>query len=504
MNKRAMPIRPKAELPRGFHDEVGEEVRATRLMISKLSSIYEIRGFEPLSTSSFEYTQALGKYLPDLDRPNQGVFSLLDDDKQWMSLRYDLTAPLARYVAENFDQLAKPFRRYQFGSVWRNEKPGPGRFREFLQMDVDTVGTANSAADAEMAMIAADGLEAVGIDRGEYMVRVSNRKLMDGVLANLDLAGDESEGACQRLTVLRAIDKLDRLGAPGVRLLLGAGRKDDSGDFTRGADLSSDQIDKVMGFAQSQRSNRTDTLSEMAKFASGSDVGDAGLEELSQIGEQLNACGYGETQISFDPSVVRGLEYYTGAVFEAELTFEANGADGRPVRFGSVGGGGRYDDLVSRFSGQSVPSTGYSVGISRLFAALKFLNRAGEGNVRGPVVILAMDRDEQSGYHAMAQELHYAGVRAEPYLGTSGMKAQMKYANRRRAPVVVIEGTIERESGVVTVKDLIEGERLAGEISNRTEWISSRPAQETVERQRMVETVIAYLSRHGLEPGSSS
>src|SRR5438093_4711711 len=218
----------KARLPRGFADRGGAEIAATRRILDKIRAVYERYGFEPLETPAIEYTDALGKFLPDQDRPNEGVFSFQDDDEQWLSLRYDLTAPLARYVAEHFDTLPKPYRSYREGWVFRNEKAGPGRFRQFMQFDADTVGSASPAADAEICMMAADTMEALGIPRGQYVVKVNNRKVLDGVREIIGVNDDASW-----LTVMRAIDKLDRLGVAGVRQLLGEGRKDESGDFTK-------------------------------------------------------------------------------------------------------------------------------------------------------------------------------------------------------------------------------------------------------------------------------
>ena len=235
MSKKTDP-RPEARLPKGLFDIPAGEIRATREMLDTIRGVFESYGFEPLDTPAIEYTDALGKFLPDQDRPNEGVFSFKDDDEQWLSLRYDLTAPLARYVAENYQNLPKPFRRYQVGPVWRNEKPGPGRFRQFTQFDADTVGASSVAADAELCMLAADTLEALGVPRGQYVIKVNNRKVLDGVLESIDLGGDANFG--KRLTVLRAIDKLDRLGIEGVRAALGQGRKDESGDFTEGRGAS--------------------------------------------------------------------------------------------------------------------------------------------------------------------------------------------------------------------------------------------------------------------------
>src|SRR5690242_268534 len=237
------PQKLRARLPRGLEDRGPAAITATRQMVEKIREVYERYGFEPVETPAFEYTDALGKFLPDQDRPNEGVFSFQDDDEQWISLRYDLTAPLARYVAENFDTLPKPYRSYRFGYVFRNEKPGPGRFRQFMQFDADTVGSASPAADAEMCMMAADTMEALGIPRGSYVVRVNDRKVLDGVLESIGLGGEANAG--KRLTVLRAIDKLDRLGLEGVKHLLGAGRKDESGDFTKGAGLTNEQSSEL-------------------------------------------------------------------------------------------------------------------------------------------------------------------------------------------------------------------------------------------------------------------
>src|SRR5215831_10948815 len=244
----------KARLPRGLADRGPAEIAATRRMIATIRTVFEHYGFEPVETPAFEYTDALGKFLPDQDRPNEGVFSFLDDDEQWLSLRYDLTAPLARYVAENFETLPKPYRSYRLGLVFRNEKPGPGRFRQFMQFDADTVGAPTPAADAEMCMMAADTMEALGIPRGSYVVKVNNRKVLDGVRDALGLGGEDSGG--RRLTVLRAIDKLDRLGTEGVRALLGPGRKDESGDFTKGAGLDDQQIAAVFAMFEFRVSTR--------------------------------------------------------------------------------------------------------------------------------------------------------------------------------------------------------------------------------------------------------
>src|SRR6202023_3283416 len=312
-----------AKLPRGFADRSPAEIAATEKMLAVIKESYELYGFEAVETPLIEFTAALGKFLPDQDRPNEGVFSLKDDDENWLSLRYDLTAPLARYVAENFERLPKPYRSYRAGYVFRNEKPGPGRFRQFMQFDADTVGAASVAADAELCMMAADTLEKLGIKRGQYVIKVNNRKVLDGVMEAIGLGGDDNAG--RRLIVLRAIDKLDRLGVEGVRALLGPGRKDESGDFTRGAGLGPEQLDQILRFvSEPPESGGEDGLARwwnrIAPEQRFDSVGADGARELSNIIRLSTTCGYGD-RIQFDSGIVRGLDYYTGAVFEAQLTF---------------------------------------------------------------------------------------------------------------------------------------------------------------------------------------
>jgi histidyl-tRNA synthetase len=486
----------KARLPRGLADRGPAEIAATREMIEKIRAVYELYGFEPVETPAIEYTDALGKFLPDQDRPNEGVFSFLDDDEQWLSLRYDLTAPLARYVAENFDTLPKPYRSYRFGWVFRNEKPGPGRFRQFMQFDADTVGTASPAADAEICMMMADTIEALGIPRGSYVVKVNNRKVLDGVLESIDLGGEANAG--RRLTVLRAIDKFDRLGEAGVRALLGQGRKDESGDFTKGAALKSDDIEKVISSTCPIPGGNDTVIKELRK-ASTTAVGSEGVTELEAINSLIQAANYGD-RISIDPTVVRGLEYYTGPVFEVELMFSTDGTDGSP-RFGSVGGGGRYDGLVSRFRGEPVPATGFSIGVSRLLAALQHLGKVETKAEAGPVVVTVFDRDRIADYQQMVTSLRNAGIRAELYLGSGKFGPQMKYADKRNAPCVVIQGSDEKAKGEVTIKDLIVGAELAKLEKGREEHLQKQAeAQRAVPEAQLVEAVRAVLARHKLGP----
>ena len=501
----------KARLPRGLADRTPGEIAATRLMIEKIRAVYELYGFEAVETPTIEYTDALGKFLPDQDRPNEGVFSFQDDDEQWLSLRYDLTAPLARYVAEHFDTLPKPYRSYRFGTVFRNEKPGPGRFRQFMQFDADTVGSSSPAADAEMCMMAADTMEALGIPRGSYVVKVNNRKVLDGVMEAIGIGGEVNAG--RRLTVMRAIDKLDRLGNEGVRHLLGAGRKDESGDFTKGAGLDEEQISAVLELVTPETPSRTEQSSGTLLLYNprkqnrytvpigNNETLAEGVNELGRIEKLVQSAGYQLDRIRIDQSVVRGLEYYTGPVFEVDLTFPVTSDDGKPVRFGSVGAGGRYDGLISRFRGEPVPATGFSIGVSRLLAALEHLRKVDLKTGPGPVIVTVFDKDRIADYQNMVAALRHAGIRAELYLGAGKFAPQMKYADRRNSPCVVIQGSDEKAKGEVTVKDLIRGAELAKLEKGREAHLQKQEqAQESVAEEKLVETVRRILARHGLGP----
>ena len=532
--------RPKAETPKGFRDYFGAEVSERAAMLDTIAGVYHRYGFDALESSAVETVEALGKFLPDVDRPNEGVFAWQDEDDTWLAMRYDLTAPLARVYAQHRNDLPTPYRRYAMGPVWRNEKPGPGRFRQFYQCDADTVGSASMAADAEICAMLADTLEAVGIDRGYYVVRVNNRKVLNGVL---EAAGVAEEG--QQAAVLRTIDKFDKVGEAGVRELLGKGRRDASGAYIDGVELNEKQIETVLKFllakgkadenlasgkvsmmpgffhnsifngdysgdfravsnrmtellatdAGRRRLSNYATISALNELVGDSEIGAQGVQEIAEIADLLLAQGYGHDRIVIDPSVVRGLGYYTGPVYEAELTFEILDEKGRPRQFGSVAGGGRYDDLVKRFTGQAVPATGVSIGVDRLLAALREKGRTGT-TAQGPVVVTVMDRDRMADYQAMVGELRQAGMRAEVYLGNpKNFGNQMKYADRRGSPVAIIAGSDEFEKGVVQIKDLILGAQLAQDATLE-EW-KERPSQIEVPRDQLVEKVREILAGQG-------
>jgi histidyl-tRNA synthetase len=508
-----------ARRPRGLEDRTPAAINATRDMLETIRQVYERYGFEPVETPLIEFTDALGKFLPDQDRPNAGVFSFQDDDEQWLSLRYDLTAPLARYVAENFDKLPKPYRSYRVGPVFRNEKPGPGRFRQFMQFDADTVGASSVAADAENCMMFADAMEALGLYEEQpdgtrkrfYVVKVNNRKVLDGVMEAIGIGGEEH--AAMRLTVLRAIDKMDKFPVEEIIKLLTSGRWDGGeegrGDFTKGAGLSSDQANAIIQYCSPKNfyiwpageagRDMIGQKSQLLRDIYDNPTYQSGVGELKEIASQFIATGYGpqpdgSQRIRIDPSVVRGLEYYTGPVYEVELTFDVPGDDGKPVRFGSVGGGGRYDGLIGRFRAEDVPATGISIGVSRLQAALTHLGKLKSEPPAGPVVVTVMDKTRIAEYQQMVSELRNAGIKSELYLGdASSFGPQLKYCDRRNSPLAIIQGGDELARGEVQIKDLKKGAALAASaktITDRDEFQRLRAeAQYAVPREGLVEAV---------------
>lgn len=494
MTSSRLERRPVPGLPRGFRDTFASNVLSRQRMIDTIREVYERYGFAPLETPAVEYVDALGKFLPESNSPAGGIFAFQDEDNSWLALRYDLTAPLSRVFAEHRNNIPIPFRRYQVGPVWRNEKPGPGRFREFYQFDIDTVGTASMAADAEVCCVLADALEAIHIPRGDYLIKVNNRKALNGVLEVVGLPSDENTS----LAVLRAIDKLDRLGLEGVRQLLGAGRTDESGDFTKGANLRDDQVQRIINLLSVAAGRRSDVCDKFEELVRGSQVGEEGVAELRDIDRFLTAVGYTEDRVTFDPTVVRGLAYYTGPVFEAQLTFEVADESGQKQQFGSVAGGGRYDYLVERFLGEKVPATGASIGVDRLLTALAALGQRSALETAAPVVVTVMDSDRLLDYEKITFQLRQAGISAEMYLGDGGFRKQLQYADARGSIVAVIAGSREFEAGQVALKDLRLGRELSKEIMEREAWVKDQPAQVTVSAADIVQEVKAILNRYAV------
>ncbi len=490
--------RPVPRLPKGFRDITPQELILRREIIESIRTVYELYGFVPYDTPAIEYVEVLGKYLPESDTPEGGIFSFKDDSDEWIALRYDLTAPLSRMVAANYLKIPKPFRRYQVSPVWRLEKPGPGRFREFIQFDIDSVGTRSPAADAEVCCVLSDAFAKLGLTSDQYIIAVNNRKILNGVLEAAGIKGLDAQGDLTSLglSVMRSMDKLDRLGLDGVMELLGKGRLDESGDFTPGAGLSTEQIDKVIAYLRADVSSRKAFIASLEPLIAGSKVGGEGLQELAQIDELLEATGYGEDKVIYDPSIVRGLDYYTGAVFEARLCFDVVDEKGEKKQFGSVGGGGRYDNLVQRFTGQKVPATGASIGVDRLIAALMTLDRFNQTKESKPVLVTVMDRERLADYAKMTFELRRAGICAEMYIGSGGFVKQLKYADQRDLVAVVIAGSNEFEAGKVTIKDLQLGRILSQEIKDRDQWLKQQPSQISVPQAEMVKQVRRILERY--------
>ena len=485
----------KPQRPRGFEDLSGNDLVELNRLRDSIQKTYSLYGFDALETGIIEYSDVIGSFLPDQDRPNEGVFSFEDDDNKWVSLRYDLTSGLARYVAENYDSLPKPYRRYQSGWVFRNEKPGPGRYRQFFQIDADTIGSDNALSDAEMCMMFSDAIENTGIERGNYIIRLNNRKILDGIIDSLSISGNKS-GSDINLAIMRSIDKLDRLGLGGVEQLLGDGRKDESGDYTKGAGLDSSSIKEILLFLESgidskylSRKKSLENLSN--QFGSNSIFAEA-IEELDNISSIIDIAKYDEKRIIIDPSVVRGLGYYTGPVYEADLTFDIE-TDDSIEKFGSVGGGGRYDDLITRLKGARVPSTGISVGVSRLSSALKYLKKQNLNKEKLSVVVLVMDKEKRPLYYKIASELRSAGVPSECYAGDGGMKAQLKYADKREARFALILGEDEEASNNITIKDLLAGKEASDKILDNEEWRSGKVSQKTIPIENLIVEIKSLL-----------
>jgi histidyl-tRNA synthetase len=429
-------FKPSKELPSGFIDRQEKELLIRDFVISNIKEVMIKYGFQYLETPSFEYTDSIGKFLPDKERPGEGVFSF-EDENRWISLRYDLTAPLARYVAKNYNEIPKPFKRYQLGTVWRNEKPGPGRYREFLQFDADYVGTNNLQADAELCILISEILERCGLDKSDYIVNISSRKFTDNLFKKLNIISDE-----QKTTTLRALDKIERLGWIEVQKLLGEGRKDKSGDYTKGANLKNDQI-KII--EKALKNNEPDT------------------EDVLEIINIFNA--YNFKNYKFDPSIIRGLEYYTGPIFEVNLKFDVKNLKGQNIQFGSIGGGGRYDNLVSNFGNLDYPATGISIGLDRLVFALMQKKDFKFKSTR-PIVICVFDKNNTKQYVEILNKLREANISSEIYPGEGKLKKQMEYANKIQSLGVIFYGDDEIKKAEVKFRNLKTGEEISVKIEN--------------------------------------
>ena len=473
--KMAKEKKLQPNLPLGFTDRSGKELSIKDKLIGIIKQNFERFGFSQLETPSFEISENIGKFLPDEGRPMSGVFGFQEENNNWMSLRYDLTAPLARYVSKNFNEISNPFKRYQVGTVWRNEKPGPGRFREFTQIDADIVGSKNNLADAEMCSLISDTLIKCGLEKKDFKINLSNRKLIQGLINQLKINDDE-----QKLIVIRAIDKLDRINVNGVEQLLKKGRKDQSGDFTKGANLSDSQTSEIINFLNLKN------ISEVKNILT-NQLAVEGIDELQKILEGVKYGGY-ESQLNFNPTVVRGLEYYTGAIFEANLTFKVKNLKGKEVEFGSIGGGGRYDNLVSRFNKIDLQATGISLGLDRLIFALTQLEKVDYQN-KEPIIICILDNKYLPKYYEILKELRDNNINSEIYLGDASLKSQLKYADKRNSPAVVLCGDNEFKENKITIKNLKKGKIESEKLQSREDWKQGENIQVTFPKENLINEI---------------
>ncbi|HUP48222.1 MAG TPA: histidine--tRNA ligase [Thermoanaerobaculia bacterium] len=469
-----------ARLSRGLRDLLPDQMLARQQMIDTIRRTYELYGFVPLSTPAIEYLDVLSGSAGE--ETQQSIFRVTNPEEEALGLRFDLTVPLARVIAQYRD-LPRPFRRYQVSPVWRADKPDKGRYREFTQFDLDSVGTESEIADTEILAGMCDTLAALEV--GPHLVRFSSRSVLNLLLA---LAGiGDQQGA----DVFRVLDKLDKIGIEKLRLELMEGYKDESGDTIRGVGLSREQVQRIERFLGIKGGSRREVVAQLREiFASVAGSGEP-IEAVERISNHLYALGYGDDRVSLDLSIARGLAYYTGPVFEAILL--------DAPQFGSIFGGGRYDNLVVRFLGEEIPAVGASIGVDRLLAALAHLGRIGRQKSTARVLVTNMDPALAGEYLAMTWELRRAGIPTELYVGTAkGPGKQLKYADQYEIPIVLLYGANEKEQGVVTMKDMTVGREKAKGVGDRKEWLAARPGQTAVARGELVSAVKKLLAE--IEP----
>jgi len=468
-------------LSRGLRDLLSEPMLARHRMIETIRRVYEIYGFVPLGTPAVEYLDVLTGTAGQ--ETQQSIFTVQSPEREALGLRFDLTVPLARVVAQYHD-LPRPYRRYQVSPVWRADKPDRGRYREFLQFDLDSVGVESEIADTEIIAGMCDTL--AELKAGPFRVRFSSRGLLNLMLA----AAAVPEGGAA--DVLRVLDKLEKVGLGKVKLELTTGYRDESGDTIRGLGMAAEQVAKIERFLAIRDDRRPEVIARLRAFfrAAGMPEAAAEIDLVERISNHLAALGYGDDQVTLDLSIARGLAYYTGPVFEAVLL--------DAPQYGSVFGGGRYDNLVTRFLGERVPATGASMGVDRLLAALMHLGKAGGRKSTAQVLVARIDRDLEAECLAMTWELRRAGIPAELYLGTEkGVGKQIRYADLTGIPIVLLYGSTEKERGIVTLKDMEVGRELAKQVDARREWLTQRPGQRAVPRAELVATVSEMLGGSG-------
>lgn len=497
----------QARLFRGLRDLLPGEMAARQWMIDTIRGVYELYGFVPLGTPAIEYLDVLSGSAGA--EAQESIFAVRNPDKgrdpgdDALGLRFDLTVPLARFFSEHRTELPRPFRRYQVSTVWRADKPGAGRFREFTQFDIDSVGAPSSIADVEIIAAMCDTLSALQV--GPFSVRFSSRSVLNLLLRYAEIPeqleitvpvqtgpATFSEEKAKRPAedVFRVLDKLERVGQDKVRLELTKGYKDKSGDVIPGLGLSEAQVAKIDRFLAIVSDSRQEVLSRLYETFSALQGAKEEIDVLSDMSNQLESLGYGDDRVVIDLSVARGLAYYTGPVFEAVLL--------DAPQFGSVFGGGRYDDLVMRFGGERVPATGASIGVDRLLAALLETGRISAHRATAQVLVTVLDRSMMGDYLAMTFELRRAGIPTELYLGGSkSMGKQAKYADKQGIPIILMYGGDEKAKGSVTLKNMVQGRARSAAIKGREEWIRERPGQIEVPRGELVSAVRSMLSETG-------
>jgi histidyl-tRNA synthetase len=464
---------------RGLRDLLPDQMLARQQMVDTIRSVYELYGFVPLSTPAIEYLDVLSGSAGQ--EAQQSLFRVSNPEGEELALRFDLTVPLARVISQ-YNELPRPFRRYQVAPVWRADKPDKGRFREFTQFDLDSVGVESEIADTEILAGMCDTLDALRV--GPYLVRFSSRAILNLLL---DFASIPRE---QGVDVFRVLDKLDKIGLDKVKLELMDGYKDESGDVIRGVGLERSQVDRIERFLAVKADARREVLAILRDLFANVEGAAAQIDDVDRISSHLYALGYGDAKVSLDLSIARGLAYYTGTVFEAILL--------DAPQFGSVFGGGRYDNLVMRFLGQPIPAVGASIGVDRLLAALAHLGRIDKRKATARVLITQMDAALRDDYLAMAWELRRAGIPTELYLGSAkGPGKQLKYADQYDIPLAILFGGNEKEQSVVTVKDMVAGRERAKPVADRSEYLAQRAGQVTIPRDGLVEGIRRMLAEIG-------
>jgi histidyl-tRNA synthetase len=471
-----MPETVQPRLSRGLRDLMPDQMLARGEMIDTIRGVYERYGFVPLSTPAIEYLDVLSGSAGQ--ETQQSIFRVTNPENEALGLRFDLTVPLARVIAQYAD-LPRPFRRYQVSSVWRADKPDKGRFREFTQFDLDSVGTESEVADTEIIAGMCDTLTALLV--GRYVVRFSSRAILNLLL---DFAGIAQE---QSADVFRVLDKLDKVGIDKLRRELMEGYKDESGDVIRGLGLRREQVEKIEKFLAIKADSRREVVTRLRELFGGVAGADSRIDAVARISDHLYVLGYGDDRVSLDLSIARGLAYYTGPVFEAILL--------DAPQFGSVFGGGRYDNLVMRFLGERIPAVGASIGVDRLLAALTHLGAIGKQKATARVLVTNIDPALTEEYLRITWELRRAGIPTEFYLGAGkGPGKQLKYADQWEVPLVILYGSNEKAQGVVTVKNMAVGRAKAANVGDRGSWLAERPGQTTVPRAQLVDGIRKLLA----------